>query len=207
MMRALFLLLPLTLAACGTPRQLDRMKDLNARGDFAALAQENVACTGAGAVCSQMHEMKADACLREGQRAAAPGGSLRAAAPSFACAVRSYDAAIAALPSGGARDTARLRTGLLLSLRERRDHGGDAPADNERLIREAAALRPAAPRIADFYEATGRFGRAVFDRSPARCGELAAAVALLGGTPPAKLASAWAGLRSAAMAEQGGCMA
>ncbi len=205
MMRALILLPVLLLLGCGSVKQLDGMKDLNQRGDFAALAQQSVDCRTPDLACSQMHELKADACLREGRREARPGGSLRAAPPFFACAVQSYDAALATLPGGRAPDATRLRTGLLGALRERRDHGGDVRALNERMIAEAATLRPAAPLVADFYDATGRFGRAMLDRTAARCPDLAAAARLLDRPPPPDLTASWDGLRRAVAAERGGC--
>lgn len=205
MMRTLILLPILLLLGCGATKQLDTMKDMNAQGAFAALAQQQVDCRTPDLACSQMHELKADACLREGRREARPGGSLRAAPPLFACAVQSYDFALVALPAGRGQDATRLRTGLLGALRERRDHGGDIRALNERMIAEATTLHPAAPLVADFYEATGRFGRAMLDRSAARCPELASAARLLDRPPPSELAPSWDGLRRAVAAERGGC--
>lgn len=204
-MRTLLLLSLLLLSACGTTRQLDAFKDMHERGQFAELARQTVDCPMPGLACSQMHELKANACLHEGRREAAPGGALRAAPPLFSCAVRSYDYALVALPGGHAPDAARLRTGLLAALREWRDHGGDVRVMNERMIREAAALRPASPAIADFWEATGRFGRAMTGRGAARCRDLAAATRLLGETPADAVAESREGLRRAVAAESGGC--
>lgn len=204
-MRTLLLLSLLLLSACGTTRQLDAFKDMHERGQFAELARQAVDCPMPDLACSQMHELKANACLREGRREAAPGGALRAAPPLFSCAVRSYDYALVALPGGHAPDAARLRTGLLAALREERDHGGDVRALNARLISETAALRPASPAIADFWEATGLFGRAMTERGPGRCDDLRKAARLLAADPADELAPSRRGLRRAVSAELGGC--
>ncbi|WP_337876341.1 hypothetical protein [Elioraea sp.] len=76
------LVLAVALAACGTARDLDRLKDLNAAGDLAAIADTAVDCTGPDdPACLQAREIKANACLRLGTAALAPG-SARAACAS-----------------------------------------------------------------------------------------------------------------------------
>ena len=88
-MRALRLILVLALAACGTTRELDRLKDLNAAGDLATIAASEVSCTGPDdPACLQAREIKANACLRLGIAALAPGSGRAAEAPRLLdCAV------------------------------------------------------------------------------------------------------------------------
>jgi hypothetical protein len=208
------LVLAFALAACGTARDLDRLKDLNAAGDLAAIAAMAVDCTGPDdPACLQAREIKANACLRLGTAALAPGSARAAEAPQlFDCAIANYRAALAAggqpLPPA---TRARLAAGYLLALRERRDqarHAAEAIALNAALAEEAQRTRAAVPASAlgFHYGAAAAYARATLaaESALARCPPLAEAARLIAAAPPpdAGLAPALAALRRAIAAER-----
>jgi len=201
--------LALLLAACGTARDLDRLKDLNAAGDFAAIAATAVDCTGPDdPVCLQAREIKANACLRLGTNALAPGSPRAAEAPAhFDCAIANYRIALVAGPQPlPAADRARLAAGYLLALRERRDqsrNAAEAMPLNAALAEEAARTRTAVPSSAlgFYYGASAAFARAALapETALARCPSLDEAQQLLARAPApdAGLAPALAALARA----------
>jgi hypothetical protein len=205
-MRALLLILVLALAACGTTRALDRLKDLNAAGDLAAIAASEVGCTGPDdPACLQAREIKANACLRLGIAALAPGSGRAAEVPGLLdCAVANYRTALAAGPSPlPAADRARLAAGYLLALRERRDqarNAAEAITLNTALAEEAARTRAALPgsALGFHYGAAASYARATLaaETPGARCPPLADAASLAAAAPPpeAGLAPAHAAL-------------
>jgi hypothetical protein len=201
--------LALLLVACGTARDLDRLKDLNAAGDLAAIAATAVDCTGPDdPVCLQAREIKANACLRLGTNALAPGSPRAAEAPAhFDCAIANYRIALVAGPQPlPAADRARLAAGYLLALRERRDqsrNAAEAMPLNAALAEEAARTRTAVPTSAlgFYYGASAAFARAALapETALARCPSLDEAQQLLARAPApdAGLAPALAALARA----------
>jgi hypothetical protein len=199
----------LLLVACGTARDLDRLKDLNAAGDLAAIAATAVDCTGPDdPVCLQAREIKANACLRLGTNALAPGSHRAAEAPAhFDCAIANYRIALVAGPQPlPAADRARLAAGYLLALRERRDqsrNAAEAMPLNAALAEEAARTRAAVPTSAlgFYYGASAAFARAALapETALARCPSLDEAQQLLARAPApdAGLAPALAALARA----------
>lgn len=208
------LALALLLAACGTARDLDRLKDLNAAGDLAAIAATPVDCTGPDdAVCLQAREIKANACLRLGTAALAQGSDRAAEAPAhFDCAIANYRVALVAGPQRlPAADRSRLAAGTLLALRERRDqarNAAEAMPLNAALAGEAARTRTSVPASAlgFYYGASAAYARAMLasETALARCPPLGEAEALLARTPPpdAGLAPALAALARAVAADR-----
>lgn len=213
-MRGTALAALLLLAACGTARELDRLKDLNAAGELAAIAGAEVDCTGPDdPVCLQAREIKANACLRLGTAALAPGSARAEEAPRrFDCAIANYRAALAAGPQPlPAATRARLAAGYLLALRERRDQArsaAEAIPINTALAEEAARTRAAVPASAlgFHYGATAAFARAALagESALARCPPLGEAAGLIAQAPPpdAGLAPAMGTLRRAIEAER-----
>ncbi len=179
----------LALTACAV-RDLDRLKDLNAQGALEAIAATRVECAGPNdPVCLQAREIVANACLRLGTAALAPGaGQAAEAAARFECAVANYRAALAAAPRPlPEAEAARLYAGYLLALRERRDQArsaGEAAPLNAALAAEAEAARRAAPRsaIGAYYGASAAFAEAALGLGPP-CPALARAADLLAGSP------------------------
>jgi hypothetical protein len=208
------LVLALALAACGTARELDRLKDLNEAGDLAAIAATAVDCTGPDdPACLQAREIKANACLRLGTEALAPGSADAAAAPRhFDCAIANYRAALAAAPQPPPAELrARLAAGTLLALRERRDQARNAAEAiplNAALAEEAARTRTAVPASAlgFYYGASAAYARATLagESALARCPSLTEAARLVAQAPPpdAGLAPALAALGRAIAAER-----
>lgn len=213
-MRALLFVLVLALAACGTTRELDRLKDLNAAGDLAAIAASEVGCTGPDdPACLQAREIKANACLRLGIGALAPGSGRAAEAPRLLdCAVANYRAALAAGPTPPpTADRARLAAGYLLALRERRDqarNASEAVTLNASLADEAASTRAVVPgsALGFHYGAAAAYARAALaaETPGARCPPLADATSLAAAAPPPEpgLAPAQAALGRAIAAER-----
>lgn len=210
MRRAVLFAAALALNACAA-RDLDRLKDLNARGDLAAIAAARLDCAGPNdPVCVQAREIVANACLRLGTAALASGsGRAAEAAARFDCAVVNYRAALAAAPRPlSEAEAARLYAGYLLALRERRDQArsaGEAAPLNAALAAEAEAARRAAPRSAlgAYYGASAAFADAALGLGP-RCPALARAADLLAGspTPDARLAPAMGALARAVATER-----
>lgn len=207
------LVLVLALAACGTARELDRLKDLNAAGDLAAIAATGLDCTGPDdPACVQAREIKANACLRLGTEALAPGSARAAEAPRhFDCAIANYRAALAAGTQPPPAERARLAAGTLLALRERRDqsrNAAEAMPLNAALAEEAARTRTAVPASAlgFYYGASAAYARAALaaESALARCPPLAEAAGLIADAPPpdAGLAPAFAALGRAIAAER-----
>lgn len=207
------LVLVLALAACGTARELDRLKDLNEAGDLAAIAATAVDCTGPDdPACVQAREIKANACLRLGTEALAPGSARAAEAPRhFDCAIANYRAALAAGTQPPPAERARLAAGTLLALRERRDQARNAAEAiplNAALAEEAARTRTAVPASAlgFYYGASAAYARAALagESALARCPSLTEAARLVAQAPPpdAGLAPALAALGRAIDAER-----
>jgi hypothetical protein len=206
--------LALLLAACGTARDLDRLKDLNAAGDLAAIAAAQVDCTGPNdPACLQAREIKANACLRLGTAALAPGASRAAEAPAhFDCAIANYRVALVAGPQPPPiADRSRLAAGHLLALRERRDQArsaAEAVPLNAALADEAARTRSAVPASAlgFYYGASAAYARAALgpETALARCPPLGEAQLLLARAPApdAGLAPALAALARAVATER-----
>lgn len=210
MRRAVLLVAAFALAACAV-RDLDRLKDLNARGDLDAIAATRIDCAGPNdPVCLQAREIIANACLRLGAAALAAGsGRAAETAARFDCAVANYRAALAAAPRPLAEaEAARLYAGYLLALRERRDQArsaAEAAPLNAALAAEAEAARNAAPRSAlgAYYGASAAFAEASLGLGP-RCPALARAADLLAvsPTPDARLAPALGALARAVATER-----
>ena len=207
------LVLVLALAACGTARELDRLKDLNEAGDLAAIAATAVDCTGPDdPACVQAREIKANACLRLGTEALAPGSARAAEAPRhFDCAIANSRAALAAGTQPPRAGRARLAAGTLLALRERRDQARNAAEAiplNAALAEEAARTRTAVPASAlgFYYGASAAYARAALagESALARCPSLTEAARLVAQAPPpdAGLAPALAALGRAIDAER-----
>jgi hypothetical protein len=167
------------LAACatGTLRELDRMKQLSAAGDSAAVAATAVDCTG-GPGCAQAHAIRADACL-ELARAAA----VDARAEPAECARSGYGRALAALADHADPrvDATGLQARRLEAIRLERDA---VPLDrglglNEALARRAAAFEAAggAPATAAFYAANAAAFEVAFGEPATPCAQLAEAAA------------------------------
>lgn len=206
--------LALLLAACGTAGDLDRLKDLNAAGNLAAIAATKVDCTGPDdAACLQAREIKANACLRLGMAALAPGsGGAAEAAAHFDCAIANYRVALVAGPQPlPAADRSRLAAGHLLALRERRDQARSAAEAiplNAALAEEAARTRTSVPTSAlgFSYGASAAYARAALgpETALARCPPLAEAQHLLARAPApdAGLAPAVAALARAVAIER-----
>lgn len=198
------LLLLIAGCAAGTLRELDRMKELAAAGDDAAVAAVTVGCTG-GPGCAQAHAIKADACLALAREAAVDARGRHAA-----CARAGYGRALAALADDGDPrvDAARLRRQRLEAVRLERDVA--APdrglALNRRLAEAAGELVAAGgdPAVAAFYTANARAFAVAFGDADAPCATLAdaaeraaAADAPALGDAPAQLRRDIANLRRA----------
>lgn len=219
-MRPLFLGL-LLLGACasqpGQPdlagpaaiRELDRLKDLDARRDWAGLAAAELpACGGAqDSVCAERHALKARGCAN---MATAENLSETARRAFLDCAVDSNRAALQAAEATPAaeRNAWRMAYASALFTRRQARPGGEICQDNTPLLAEADRLHladPAAPRPR-FLAASARLTAVTRDCDPAmtaaaRCEQLAAARLLLR-NPPADVAAEWralsAGVDSAA---------
>lgn len=220
-MRVLLLGLVLLLAGCaaapGQPdlagpaaiRDLDRMKDLDARRDWAGLAAVSLpACAGPrDSVCAERHALKARGCANM-----ATGGNLSESARRafLDCAVDSNRAALAASATTppSERNAWRMAHASALFTRRQARPGGEICEDNTPLLAEADRLHladPAAPRPR-FLAASAKLTAVTRDCDPAmtaaaRCEQLAAARLLLR-NPPADVAAEWralsAGVDSAA---------
>ncbi|WP_044559716.1 hypothetical protein [Azospirillum sp. B4] len=148
--------------------QLDSFKRYAAAGDWAAIANSGVSCGASSSGCAQLHEIKADACMRQG-----------AGVSSYDCAIAQYQAAIQARQAKA--DTAvsltRLRIGELDALGRRRDQSrstAEALPFNTRLLTEAAALIQDAPDRPDgyYYLADGLLAQGLAQRPPQACDTL-----------------------------------
>ncbi len=167
------------LAACatGTLRELDRIKQLSAAGDSAAVAAIAVDCT-TGPGCAQAHAIRADACLD-----LAGAAAVDARAGPAACARTGYDRALAALADHADPrvDAARLEAQRLEAIRRERDAVGleRGLALNETLAARAAAFEAAggAPATAAFYTANAAAFAVAFGEPAAPCARLAEAAA------------------------------
>ncbi|NBB70153.1 MAG: hypothetical protein GVY33_07490 [Alphaproteobacteria bacterium] len=167
------------LAACATAtlRDLDRMKQLSAAGDAAAVAATAVDCRG-GPGCAQAHAIRADACLD-----LAGDAAVEARAEPAACARTGYDRALAALADHAdpRLDAARLEAQRLEAIRLERDAVGldRGLALNDTLAGRAAAFEAAggAPGTAAFYAANATSFAVAFGEPAAPCARLAEAAA------------------------------
>jgi hypothetical protein len=191
-------LLPLLLlAGCGAAGALDRMKDADARGDWAALAAATVpACQGpADPICAESHALRARGCAR---MADAPGLSETARRGLRDCAVESGAAALAAAGATPADRRAgwRLAHASALFARRQASPGEAACADNAALLLAAERLRaelPEEPRPR-FLAASARLTALTRGCGPATgCAGLATARALLRDPPP-DAAAQWGAL-------------
>jgi hypothetical protein len=205
----------LLLAACAAPapsaapgqpdlagplavRELGRMKEMDARGDWAALAATDLSGCGGprDAVCAERQALRARGCAR---MAASPGLSETARRPFLDCAVTSGRAALDAAEATAPAERATWREAYATALFERRQArpGTEACTDNTPLLAEADRLRaeaPAAPRPR-FLAASARLTAVARECGPAaaRCADLAAARGLLR-DPPADAVAQWQSL-------------
>lgn len=196
------LLMLLLLGGCGADplavRALDRMKDADAAGDWAALAAaETPACDGADPVCAERQALRARGCFRM-------AGNLSETEERrlLDCAVDSGRAALAASGGTQAARQAAWREAYAAALYARRQArpGGEACADNGPLLEAADLLRAEAPGAARprFLAASARLTAVARGCAPAvpPCPTLAAARALLS-DPPAETATQWRALGAA----------
>jgi hypothetical protein len=185
-------LLVLLLGGCAV-RELDRMKDLDARGDWAALAATQLPdCDGPrDSVCAEKHALRARGCAR----LAAGNLSETERRRLLDCALESGRAALAASGDTDPAERSAWRAAhasALLDSREARP-ARKACGDNAELLTQADLLRretPDAPR-ARFLAASARL-------TAARCGAppgplLRDAAALLH-DPPTEAAPQWRAL-------------
>jgi len=193
------------LAGPGALRELDRMKDLDGRGDWAALAATTLSeCGGPrDSVCAERHALRARGCAR---MADAANLSETARRGFRDCAVDSGRAALAAADATPRAERTAWREAYATALFDRRQArpGTEACADNALLREEADRLRAetTAPR-ARFLAASARLTDAARGCTPAatHCAELATARALLR-DPPADAAAQWQSLAAGIDATQ-----
>lgn len=197
------------LAGPAAIRELDRMKDMDARRDWAGLAAVNLSdCAGPrDSVCAERHALKARGCAN---MAAGANLSETARRAFLDCAVDSNRAALAAAEATPAmeRHAWRMAHASALFTRRQARPGGEICLDNTPLLAEAERLQaadPAAPRPR-FLAASAKLTAVTRNCDPAssaaaRCEQLAAARLLLR-NPPADVATEWrsltAGVDSAA---------
>jgi hypothetical protein len=189
------------LAGPGAVRELDRMKDMDARGDWAGLAAIQLSACGGptDAVCAERQFLRARGCAR----AADAGGIGEADRRRLLdCAVEGNRAALAASEATPAAERTSWREAYATALFTRRQArpGSEVCQDNTPLLAEADRLRadqPAAPRPR-FLAASARLTAVARNCDPTmttatRCAELAAARSLLR-NPPAAEATQWQAL-------------
>ncbi|MCZ8148249.1 MAG: hypothetical protein O9325_10435 [Roseomonas sp.] len=176
---------------------LDRMKDLDARGDWAALAAMHLPeCDGPrDALCAEAHFLRARGCARLASGHLSESDRRRA----LDCAVEGGRAALAASAATAPDKRRAWREAYAAALFARRQAlpGRQACADNAALWAEADRLRaeaPAAPR-SRFLAASARLSAARLCDAPA-CPTLAEAAPLLR-DPPAEAAAQWRALSAA----------
>jgi hypothetical protein len=193
-MKAKLVVLGLLLGGCAV-RDLDRMKDLDARADWAGLAATELSdCEGPrDALCAEAQVLRARGCAR----LAAGDVSETELRRLLDCAVASGRAALAA--SGATAPTERIawREAYAAALYARRQArpGSEVCADNTLLRTEADLLRaeqPDAPRPR-FLAASARLTAAARACGGPPCPALAEATALLR-DPPAEAAAQWRAL-------------
>jgi hypothetical protein len=185
-------LLVLLLGGCAV-RELDRMKDLDARGDWAALAATQLPdCDGPrDSVCAEKHALRARGCAR----LAAGNLSETERRRLLDCALESGRAALAASGDTLPEERSAWRAAhasALLDSREARP-ARKACGDNAELLTQADLLRretPDAPR-ARFLAASARLTAARCGAPP--CPLLRDAAALLH-DPPTEAAPQWRAL-------------
>ncbi len=180
----------LLLGGCAA-RDLDRMKDLDARGDWAALAAVDLSeCDKPrDALCAEAQFLRARGCARLASGHLSESDRRRA----LDCAVEGGRAALAASAATPPQKRVAWREAYAAALFARRQAlpGRQACADNEALLAEADRLRaeaPAAPRPR-FLSASARLTAARLCGAPA-CPALAEAAPLLR-DPPAEAAAQW----------------
>jgi len=189
------------LAGPAAIRELDRMKDMDARRDFAGLAAVNLSeCGGPqDSVCAERHALKARGCAN---MATAESLSETARRVFLDCAVDANRAALAASEATPAteREAWRLAHASALFTRRQARPGGEICQDNTPLLSESDRLHaadPAAPRPR-FLAASARLTAVTRNCDPgmttaARCEQLAAARLMLR-NPPADVATEWRAL-------------
>ena len=185
-----WLALLLLLGGCAV-RDLDRMKDLDARGDWAALAAFHLSeCDSPRDVlCAEAQFLRARGCARLASGYLSESDRRRA----LDCAVEGGRAALAASGATAPAERIAWREAYAAALFARRQAlpGQEACADNAALLTEADRLRaeaPAAPR-SRFLAASARLTAARLCGAPA-CPTLAEAAPLLR-DPPAEAAAQW----------------
>lgn len=192
MIRALSLVLLLLLGGCAV-RTLDRMKDLDARGDWATLAATRLpACDGPrDALCAEAHFLRARGCTR----LAATHLSETGRRDMLDCALQSGRAALAASDATEPAERSAWRAAhasALLASRQARP-AREACGDNAELLEQSDLLRRETPN-----QPRPRFLAASARLTAARCGAppcplLRDAAALLH-DPPAEAAAQWRAL-------------
>jgi hypothetical protein len=189
---ALFLLL----GGCAAG-DLDRMKDLDARGDWAALAAVDLSeCDSPrDSLCAEAQFLRARGCARLAVGHLSESDRRRA----LDCAVEGGRAALAASGATAPAERTAWREAYATALFARRQAlpGREGCADNAALLAEADRLRaeaPTAPRPR-FLAASARLTAARLCGAPA-CPALAEAAPLLR-DPPAEAAAQWRALSAA----------
>lgn len=185
-------LLAMVLGGCAV-RELDRMKDLDARGDWAALAATRpAACDGPrDALCAEAQLLRARGCLR----LAAANLSETERRRLLDCALHSGRAALAASGDTPPEERSAWRAAYASALHASREArpAREACADNAALLDQADILRretPGEPR-ARFLAASARLTAARCGPPP--CPLLRDAASLLH-DPPAEAAPQWRAL-------------
>ena len=191
-----WLALLLLLGGCAA-RDLDRMKDLDARGDWAALAGFHLSeCDNPrDALCAEAQFLRARGCARLASGHLSESDRRRA----LDCAVEGGRAALAASAATAPAERTAWREAYAAALFARRQAlpGQQACADNAALLHAADRLRteaPAAPRPR-FLAASARLTAARLCGAPA-CPTLAEGAPLLR-DPPAEAAAHWRALSAA----------
>ncbi len=183
---ALRLLLPLALAACAAPGELEALKARQAESNWQAIAEASAPCTNPDLLCAQAQEIRADACQTLARRApAAPEAPARRA-----CATAAYQAALRALPpEAGKAARRRLLANAAAAAMDQRDHDGLGLNTQLAAAEALLALDPHDP-AGCYHAASARLARALLrPAGPGQCAELpplpaCAGVAAPPGTPP-----------------------
>ena len=135
--------------------KLQRMKTHAGRGDFEWIAAQAIDCDATFKNCSQLHFIKADACIRLADSGKEP-------ATNYACAAGALEKGIALNPSWESRDRqidAQERLCESLNNLQPLQSGAAAGQTSDRLIKAAQALYQMAPQSvpAVYYMAIARW--------------------------------------------------
>jgi hypothetical protein len=180
----------LLLGGCAA-RDLDRMKDLDARGDWAMLAAFHLSeCDNPrDAICAEAQFLRARGCARLASGHLSESDRRR----FLDCAVEGTRAALAASAATAPAERTAWREAYAAALFARRQAlpSQQACADNAALLTEADRLRAEAPAVprSRFLAASARLTAARLCGAPA-CPTLAEAGPLLR-DPPAEAAAQW----------------